>query len=107
MTLVTGNSSQPQSLVISDFNNDGLMDIGVVNSLTASVGVFLGYGNISFTNQVTYSTHPYLFPCAMAVGDFNNDTRVDIVFGSCRSENVGVFLGCDNGSFGHLMAYST
>ncbi|CAF4560470.1 unnamed protein product [Rotaria sp. Silwood2] len=107
MTLVTGNDSRPQSLVISDFNNDGLMDIGVINSLTHNIGIFLGYGNISFTNQVIYSTHPYLSPCSLAVGDFNNDTRVDIAFGSCYSNNVGILLGCGNGSFGDLMAYST
>ncbi|CAF4264583.1 unnamed protein product, partial [Rotaria sordida] len=29
---------------------------------------------------MTYSTHPYLSPCSMAVGDFNNDSRMDIVF---------------------------
>ncbi|CAF1340994.1 unnamed protein product [Rotaria sordida] len=107
MMLMTGNGSRPQALVISDFNNDGLMDIGVVNSLTHSIGIFLGYGNISFTNQATYSTRPYLSPCTMAVGDLNNDTRVDIVFGSCNSDNIGVFLGYGNGSFGNLMAYST
>ncbi|CAF5000460.1 unnamed protein product [Rotaria sp. Silwood1] len=107
MILITGNDSRPQSLVISDFNNDGLMDIGVVNSLTHNIGIFLGYGNISFTNQVIYSTDPYLSPCSLAVGDFNNDTRVDIAFGSCHSNNVGILLGCGNGSFGDLMAYST
>ncbi|CAF4109723.1 unnamed protein product, partial [Rotaria sordida] len=107
MMLITGNGSRPQSLVISDFNNDGLMDIGVVNSVTHSIDIFLGYGNISFTNQATYSTRPYLSPCAMAVGDFNNDTQVDIVFGSCDSDKIGVFFGYDNGSFGNLMAYST
>ncbi|CAF5079888.1 unnamed protein product, partial [Rotaria sp. Silwood1] len=105
--LVTGNDSRPQSLVISDFNNDGLMDIGVVNSLTHNIGIFLGYGNISFTNQVTYSTHPYLFPCSMAVGDFNNDTQVDIAFGTCDSDNVGILLGYGNGSYRDLIAYST
>ncbi|CAF3877267.1 unnamed protein product [Rotaria sp. Silwood1] len=80
MTLVTGNDSRPQSLVISDFNNDDLMDIGVVNSHTHNIGIFLGYGNISFANQMAYSTGLYSFPCSMAIGDFNNDTRVDIVF---------------------------
>ncbi|CAF0935944.1 unnamed protein product [Rotaria sordida] len=107
MMLITGNSSRPQSLVISDFNNDGLMDIGVVNSLTHNIGIFLGYDNISFANETTYSTRPYLYPCSMAVGDFNNDTRMDIVFGSCDSDKIGVFLGYSNDSFGNLMAYST
>ncbi|CAF4556191.1 unnamed protein product [Rotaria sp. Silwood2] len=64
-------------------------------------------GNMSFTNQLTHSTIPYLYPCSMAVGDFNNDTRVDIVFSGCNSNTVGVFLGYGNGSFGNLMTYPT
>ncbi|CAF3820155.1 unnamed protein product [Rotaria sp. Silwood1] len=105
--LMTGQGSRPQSLVISDFNNDDLIDNGVVNALTHSIDIFLGYGNMSFTSQVAYSTPPYLSPCAMAVGDFNNVTRVDIVCGSCDSDNVSILLGYSNGSFGNLMAYST
>ncbi|CAF5122775.1 unnamed protein product, partial [Rotaria sp. Silwood1] len=107
MILVTGNDSRPQSLVISDFNNDDLMDIGLVNSRAHNIGIFLGYGDISFGNQMTYSTYPYLYPCSMAAGDFNNDTRVDIVFASCDADSVGIILGYGNGSFGNLMMYST
>ncbi|CAF3790965.1 unnamed protein product [Rotaria sp. Silwood1] len=107
MILETGNNSRPQSLVISDFNNDGLMDIGLVNSRAHNIGIFLGYGDISFGNQITYSTYPYLYPCSMAVGDFNNDTRVDIVFASCESDSVGIVLGYENGSFGNQMMYPT
>ncbi|CAF3850144.1 unnamed protein product [Rotaria sp. Silwood1] len=107
MILITGNDSRPQSLVISDFNNDGLMDIGLVNSHAHNIGIFLGYGDISFANQVTYSTGLYSSPCSMAVGDFNNDTRVDIVFASCDADSVGIILGYGNGSFGNLMLYST
>ncbi|CAF5035540.1 unnamed protein product, partial [Rotaria sp. Silwood1] len=107
MKLVTGNDSRPQSLVISDFNNDGLMDIGLVNSRANNIGIFFGYGNISFGNQVIYSTGLYSSPCSMAVGDFNNDTRVDIVFASSDADSVGIILGCGNGSFGNLMMYST
>ncbi|CAF3788952.1 unnamed protein product [Rotaria sp. Silwood1] len=107
MMLMTGNGSRPQSLVISDFNNDDQMDIGVVNSREQNIGIFLGYGNISFANQVTYSPGLYSSPCSMAVGDFNNDTRMDIVFASCDADSVGIILGYGNGSFGNVMPYST
>ncbi|CAF4785626.1 unnamed protein product [Rotaria sp. Silwood1] len=105
--LMTGYGSPPQSLVISDFNNDDLMDIGVANSHTHNIDIFLGYGDISFANQVTYSTGPYSYPCSMAVGDLNNDTRVDIIFASCGSDRVGIILGYGNGSFGNQMMYPT
>ena len=105
--LLTGNHSRPQSLVIADFNNDGLADIGVANFLTNSIGVFLSYGNMSFANQSTSTTSPYSSPCAIAAGHFDNDTQVDVVFGICQSQNVGVLFGYGNGSFGNLMVYST
>ena len=75
MMLTTGNGSRPRSFVIGDFNNDDRMDIGVANSGTHNIGIFLGYGNISFANQTIYSTGSYSSPYSIAAGDFNNDTR--------------------------------
>jgi hypothetical protein len=106
-TLTTGNGSRPRALVISDFNNDDRMDIGVANSGTDSIGIFLGYGNISFTNQVTYSTSPHSSPYSIAVADLNNDTRLDIVVANYDSDNVGIFLGRDNGTFTNQTTYPT
>jgi hypothetical protein len=105
--LTTGNGSQPRSFAIGDFNNDNRMDIGVANSGNHNIGIFLGYGNMSFANQVTYSTGSYSSPHSVALGDFNNDTRLDIVVANYGSGNVGVFLGYENGSFENQMTYLT
>jgi predicted nucleotidyltransferase len=107
MTLTTGNSSRPRSFVIADFNNDDQMDIGVANSGTDNIGIFIGYGNISFANQVTYSTGPNSSPYSVASGDFNNDTHMDIVVANYNSNNVGVFFGNGNGFFANQTTYST
>ena len=69
-TVSTGNGSRPQSFVIGDFNNDDCMDIGVVNSGTHSIGIYLGYGNISFANPARHPTSPNSSPCSIAAGDF-------------------------------------
>ena len=106
-TLENGKNSRPQSLVIADFNNDNRMDIGIVNSGTHSIGIFLGSGNISFTNQTTYSTDPDSSPCSIAVGDFNNDTWLDVVVANHGSDNVGIFLGYGNGTLANQVTYST
>jgi hypothetical protein len=106
-TLTTGNGSRPRALVISDFNNDDRMDIGVANSGADSIGIFFGYGDISFTNQVTYPTSPHSSPYSITVGDFNNDTRLDIVVANYDSDNVGIFLGHDNGTFSNQTTYPT
>jgi hypothetical protein len=105
--LLTGNGSRPRSVVISDFNNDDHLDIGVANSGTDNIGIFLGYGNISFTRQLTFSTGPNSSPNSITAGDFNNDTFSDIVVANHNSNNVGVFLGYGDGSFANQKTYST
>ncbi|CAF4301274.1 unnamed protein product, partial [Rotaria sordida] len=104
-TLSTGNGSQPQSFAIGDFNNDNHMDIAVVNSRTNNVGIFLGYGNNSFTNQLTYTTG--VAPKAVALGDFNNDSNLDIVVVNSEDDNISIFLVYGNGSFTNQMTFST
>ncbi|CAF1320216.1 unnamed protein product [Rotaria sordida] len=104
-TLSTGNGSRPQSFAIGDFNNDDHMDIAVVNSRTNNVGIFLGYGNNSFTNQLAYTTGAA--PKSVALGDFNNDSNLDIVVANSKDDNIGIFLGYGNGSFANQMTYST
>jgi predicted Zn-dependent protease with MMP-like domain len=105
LTLTTGNGSFPESLTIGDFNNDTHMDISVVNSGTNTVGIFLGYGNLSFTNQMTFSTGSS--PCSIAVADFNNDTRLDIVVANSDDDNIGILLGYGNGTFANQTTYLT
>ena len=83
------------------------MDIGVANSGTNNIGIFLGFGNISFSNQSTYPTGVDSSPYSLSVGDFNNDTLLDIVVANYGSDNVGIFFGCSNGSFTNQITYST
>jgi hypothetical protein len=81
------------------------MDISVINSGTNNVGIFLGYGNGSFANQMTYLIGS--FPWSIAVDDFNNDSRLDIVVANANDNNVGVLFGYGNGSFTNQTTYST
>jgi hypothetical protein len=97
MTLTTGNGSRPRSLAIVDFNNDGRLDIGIANSGTNNVGIFLGYGNGSFANQLIYSID--YSPWSVVGGDFNHDTIMDIAVTDYANDNVAIYLGCGNGTF--------
>jgi hypothetical protein len=103
----TGNDSMPSVLAVSDFNNDGQLDIVVANYGTNNVGVFLGYGNGSFAAMITYSTGVGSAPYSVAVADFNNDNRTDIVSANSGTNNIGILLGYSNGSFATMITYST
>jgi hypothetical protein len=106
-TFSTGSGSRPAAVAVSDFNNDNQLDIAVANYGTSNIGIFLGYGNGTFVSQVTYSTGSDSHPYSIAVGDFNNDSRLDIVVVNYWSDSVGVFLGYDNGTFFNQNVYST
>lgn len=106
-TYPTGDSSSPSSIAIADFNNDSHIDIVVSNNGTQTVGILLGFGNGSFDHPMTYSTGEGSGPRSIAVGDFNNDNKIDIVVANSGSNTIGVFLGYGNGSFTDQIIYYT
>jgi hypothetical protein len=55
ITFSTGIGSQPYSVAVADFNNDGQIDIVVVNVGSKNINILYGYGNGSFTDVKTYS----------------------------------------------------
>ncbi|CAF3314411.1 unnamed protein product [Rotaria sp. Silwood2] len=73
MTYSTEIGSHPVSIAISDFNNDNWLDIPVANKGTNNVGVFLGYGNGTFTKQRTYSVGYGSDPNWIAVVNYATD----------------------------------
>ena len=107
MTLTHDHDSHPRSFVVENFNDDDYMDIVVAYSGAHNIGIFLGYGNTSFSTQTRYSTGAYSSPYSLAVADFNNDTYLDIVVANYGSHNVGIFLGYGNGSFQNQTTYLT
>ncbi|CAF3798250.1 unnamed protein product, partial [Rotaria sordida] len=97
LDIVVTNNIFIESVAVSDLNNDAKLDFVVANSGDNTVSVFVGYGNGSFFQKITYATGS--LPLSVAFGDFNNDTRLDFVVTHEGSNNVALFLGYANEAF--------
>jgi hypothetical protein len=97
-TYFTGLDSHPISVVIGDFNNDNRLDIVVANHGSNSIDILFGYGNGSFQNAINYTLGYSSRPYSVAVGDFNQDNRTDIVVACSGTNNEQILLN---------MCYST
>ncbi|CAF4606681.1 unnamed protein product [Rotaria socialis] len=101
------NGSKPESLVAHDFNNDGRLDIIVVNAGTDDLVILLGCGNGSFTTTKRLSTGENSNPIAIILADINKDGRTDIVVVNHAHDTIGVLFGYGNLTFSTLYSYST
>jgi len=90
-------ASQPTSIVVGDFNEDGKQDIAVGVSPDSIIEVFAGdgTGNFSLVNTIT----SVINPVSLAVSDFNQDGFLDLAVANGQDNTVTVFLGRGNGSF--------
>ncbi|MGD0167925.1 MAG: VCBS repeat-containing protein, partial [Gaiellaceae bacterium] len=89
----------PDSIVASDFNADGNLDLAVANSDSNSVDVLLGDGSGSFRRADRASFRVGAAPWSIAVGDFNGDGHHDLAVANHDSSNVSVLYGNGRGGF--------
>ncbi|CAF1604227.1 unnamed protein product, partial [Adineta ricciae] len=104
-SLPTGSS--PTCISVADLNDDNRSDLVVSNYGKHNIGVLYGYGNGSFSNMTAYPTGVEAFPIAVTIGDFNNDSILDIAAANFRIDNVVIFIGNRNGTFANAVSYST
>ena len=97
----------PRSVAISDINKDTWLDIVVANHIKNNIVIFFGNFTNTFSKQLSYSTGLNSAPNMVAVGDFNNDSCLDIAVANFDSNNIGLFLGFDNDSFVGQVQLST
>ncbi|CAM4751337.1 unnamed protein product [Rotaria magnacalcarata] len=95
---LSGSSS---AVAAGDFNNDSLLDIVAADVANNNVGIFLGYGDGTFRESTICSTGNDSQPTwvGVGVGDFNEDSLLDIAVANRLSDNVGLFFGCGDRTF--------
>ena len=103
----TGHGSHPSSVTTGDFNNDYQSDIVVAYSGTSSLGIFLGHGDGTFTAPMIFPMSNGSRPQFVAVGDFNNDTEMDIAVVDSEYDDILILKGYGNGSFSMIIRHST
>jgi hypothetical protein len=89
----TSTGTEPTSVLVGDFNNDGKLDLLICDE--PYVSVMLGNGNGTF--QAPIDTTPSLQPEALGVGYFNHDRKLDVA--SISGGNVTILLGNGDGTF--------
>jgi hypothetical protein len=102
-SFATGGTS-PLSLVVGDFNADGVPDLAVANNNSGMVNIFLGKGDDTFQAAGNYATAS---PGSIVVGVFNGDGKLDLAVANSlgTSGSVSVLLGKGDGSFQAPVSY--
>ncbi|HWW84650.1 MAG TPA: VCBS repeat-containing protein [Vicinamibacterales bacterium] len=74
----------PSSLVVGDFDGDGIVDLAESNFPDSTISILKGLGNGRF--QTTARTPVQNFPWAVAAADFDGDGHLDLAI---ANQNIG------------------
>src|SRR5262249_38571084 len=103
----SGQDFTPSSLAVGDVNRDGRSDlvinsIGGLDSVVSQLGVLLGNGNGTFQAPILQGPETTGGDGDVALGDFNNDGRLDAAEGgqAALPDGLTVFTGNGDGTFG-------
>ena len=111
--------TQGFGLAVGDFNKDGIPDLAVTTPFDGGVNVFLGDGTGHFTpvNNPATGMLPtanaaipgFAGPTSVAIGDFNNDGKPDVIvtLSVGGSSCVAVLLGNGDGTLAEQLLFGT
>lgn len=82
-----------------DLNNDGFMDITIINELTDDVRVFLNDGSGGYDSMTVFSFIGGGVPSPNDGADFNSDGIIDLAVGATQANQLRILIGDGNGGF--------
>ena len=95
---VTGVSNG-HSLVVEDFNHDGLNDLAMPSWWNDDVRLVLADGPRSFPTNPSFATGDGGYQYVVAVGDVDADGRADLAVVNADSDDVSILVGNGAGTF--------
>ncbi len=104
----SADSGNSLALTAADFDNDGNLDLAVVNTAINGLGdvtILLGKGDGGFKLVNTYGVNNEV-PEFVRAGDFNHDGKIDLAVTLNNPGGVSVLLGKGNGSFQSPVFYA-
>ena len=105
-TFPVGKDVTPYSLVVGDFDGDGILDLAEVNYLpTGGVKILLANGDGTFRLGATYAVAVQPFYASAA--SLRGNGILDLVVGDSLSDDVYVMLGNGDGTFESPVPYPT
>ncbi|MFQ5588168.1 MAG: FG-GAP repeat domain-containing protein [Nitrospiria bacterium] len=96
-TTAVGN--RPVALVLDDLNKDGFQDAVTGDFISENISILPGKGDGTFQTPVAPGSGLVGDVTALAVGDINSDTHLDIAASVLTSASVVIFLGDGAGGF--------
>jgi hypothetical protein len=98
-TFSTGGTN-PEGIVVADFNGDGKLDLAVSNIGNNTVDVFLNDGSGNFAAPIVTTVQITNGLGSLSVGDFNEDGKADLVVATISGPQANiVLLGNGDGTF--------
>lgn len=93
----TPRGGGPRFVGVADFNSDGISDLAVANEGSGTISILIGNGSGVFTLTAGSPIAVGALPDSVAVGDFNNDGKVDLA--ADASTSVAILIGDGTGGF--------
>ncbi|MEP1603424.1 FG-GAP-like repeat-containing protein [Ekhidna sp.] len=97
-----GVNRVPRRIKVADIDGDGNSDLVVGNEVDATIHVFRGNGDLTFSSPDEISVGSASRTSSIDLADFNNDGRIDIVSLPFRQPNESIYVLKNNSQPGNV-----